>query len=158
MLGGAVRKGAVAPEKNFCNPLTVTFSGVWEPPGRASICGKGDARVAPTVGLHIRDGLHSGFRTRRSSDPFLPLVGRRGVKFYAPTRRHRRERTCEDPHVCNGNNIQDDPENGFSSSHPFILLPPSGSLRHSDPLRHSGESRNPEDTFPLDPGFRRGGE
>ena len=26
------------------------------------------------------------------------------------------------------------------------------------PFRHSGESRNPEDTFPLDPGFRRGDE
>ena len=28
----------------------------------------------------------------------------------------------------------------------------------SGPLRHSGESRNPEDPFPLDPGFRRGDE
>ena len=26
------------------------------------------------------------------------------------------------------------------------------------PFRHSGESRNPEDTFPLDPGFRQGDE
>ena len=51
-----------------------------------------------------------------------------------------------------GNDIRDDPENGFSSSHPSVPPPPSG------PPRHSGESRNPEDTFPLGPGFRRGDE
>ena len=52
----------------------------------------------------------------------------------------------------NGNYVQSDPEDGFSSSSPFVPPVPSG------PLRHSGESRNPEDTFPLDPGFRRGNE
>ena len=51
-----------------------------------------------------------------------------------------------------GNYIQGDPEDGFSSSYPFVPPPPSG------PLRHSGASRNPEDTFPLGPGFRRGDE
>ena len=40
----------------------------------------------------------------------------------------------------------------FPRHTPSVPLPPSG------PLRHSGESRNPEDTFPLDPGFRRGDE
>ena len=39
------------------------------------------------------------------------------------------------------------------SSLPPVQLP--SSFR---PLRHSGESRNPEDTFPLGPGFRRGDE
>ena len=156
--GGAVRKGAVAPEKNFCNPSAVTFSG-----------GSG-RRVVPrfagraTHASPLRSGFTSEAACIRDSvlddpeTPLLPLVRRRGVKFHAPTHRHRRERTCRDPHVCNGNNIQDDPENGFSSSSPFIPPPPSGSLRHSDPLRRSGESRNPEDTFPLDPGFRQGDE
>ena len=57
-----------------------------------------------------------------------------------------------------GNYTQSDPEDGCSSSYPFIPPPPSGPLRHSGPGRHSGASRNPEDTFPLDPGFRRGDE
>ena len=51
-----------------------------------------------------------------------------------------------------GNHIQDDPENGFSSSYLSVTPPPSG------PFRHSGESRNPEDTFPLGPGLRRNDE
>ena len=61
--------------------------------------------------------------------------------------------------VCEkGNYIQGDPEDGFSSSYPFVPPPPSGPLRHSGSFRHSGESRNPEDTFPLGPDFRRGDE
>ena len=51
-----------------------------------------------------------------------------------------------------GNYGQSDPEDGFSSSDPFVPPPLSISLRHS------GASRNPEDTFPLGPGFRRGDE
>ena len=51
-----------------------------------------------------------------------------------------------------GNYIQGDSEESSSSSYPFVPPPPSG------PLRHSGASRNPEDTFPLDLDFRRGDE
>ena len=44
------------------------------------------------------------------------------------------------------------PKTIFPRHTPLFALPPSA------PLRRSGESRNPEDTFSLSPGFRRGDE
>ena len=59
------------------------------------------------------------------------------------------------PSVREGNYIQENLVGNFWESYTrrsrrrfFLVIP----------LRHSGESRNPEDTFPLDPGFRRGDE
>ena len=49
--------------------------------------------------------------------------------------------------INEGGLYRDGPDDGFSSSYPFVSRP------RPAPFRHSGASRNPGDPFPLGPGF-----